>query len=150
MQLSPNGMTHKGLGGGPRPWLEFEARARSRQYFRICTLNNLPVVCAPAEIDVANARQLTQLVVDASADAPAVIVDMTATTYTDAACVSALVRAYLQLEEDSIELRVATINARTRWMLAEFGQDRLLRVFDTLPEAVTARPKCWALLRQAA
>lgn len=150
MQQSPNGMTLKGYGDGQRPWLGFEEKARSRQYFRICTLNSLPVVSTPAEIDVDNSRQLTRLIVEASDDAPAVIVDMTATSYIDAACVGALVCAYLRLEEQSIELRVATSNAKTRWLLAEFGQDRLFRVFDTLPEAVTTRPKRWAFVRQAA
>jgi anti-anti-sigma regulatory factor len=75
---------------------------------------------------------------------------MTATSYIDAACLGALVRAYLRLEENGIELRVATIDARTRWMMANFGQDQVFRVFDTLPEAVTARPKRWSLYRQAA
>jgi hypothetical protein len=63
-------------------------------------------------------------------------------------------RAYGHLADEGIELRIATTNARARWMTSFFGQDSLLRVFDTLPEAVSApsltSPENWVLERQAA
>lgn len=151
MEQSAYGMTYKGLGLGSSAWQEFEDKVRSsRPYFRRCTLNDLPVISPPAEIDLVNCNQLTQLILDASIDARVVIVDMTATIYIDAACIGALVRANRRLQDNGVELRVATINARTRWMMTEFGQDRLFRVFDTLPEAVIARPRYWSVQRQAA
>ena len=38
------------------------------------------------------------------------------------------------------ELRIASSHHRVRAMLAHFGTDQWIRVFDTLPEAVTAAP----------
>jgi anti-anti-sigma factor len=150
MQQSAYGMTWRGSGGGPSPWLEFADRTLTRPYFRICSLNGLPVVTTPTDIDFGNYNQLTQVILDASTGATVVIVDMTATTFIDCTGLGALIRAYRRLEDNGIELRVATIDARTRWMMADFGFDRQFRIFDTLPEAVTARPKHWSLHRQAA
>ncbi len=140
MQHSTDGMTWQGFGRGPAPWLEFENRRLSRQDFRSSTLNGLPVVSTPVELDINNKRQLAQAILAVATDARCVVVDMTGLTYIDASGLGGLMRAYGCLADDGIELRIATTNARARWMMSFFGQDSLLRVFDTLPEAVTAAP----------
>lgn len=132
-------VTFKGLGLGPRPWEAWEEGARSRRRdFRIWSLNGLPVVTTPGELDIDNCRQLTHALLAAGGDATIVIADMTATTFVDGTSLSNLMRAYQRLQDNGIELRVATFNARVRWLMAYLGDDRRLRIFDTLPEAITA------------
>jgi anti-anti-sigma factor len=161
MPCSMEGMTWQGLGGGPPPWLDFEVKRLTRRDFRLGTLNGLPVISTPVDLDIDNSRQLAQAILDAGAGATGVVVDMTAVDFIDCSVLGALMRAYGLLADEGIELRIATTNARARWMMSFFGQDSLLRVFDTLPEAVTApsltaspsltaTPENWVLDCQAA
>ena len=124
----------------PPPWQEFKDRTLSRQDFRTCTLNGLPVVTTPAELDMDTNKQLSDAILAASADAAVVVVDMTATTFLDCSGLGTLMRAHRRLEDNGIELRVASSHERVRWLMAYFGDDHRIRVFDTLPEAVTTRP----------
>jgi anti-anti-sigma factor len=170
MQYSMDGMTWQGSGGGPSPWLDFEIKRLTRRDFRLGTLNGLPVVSTPVDLDIDNSRQLVQAILNAGTGATSVVVDMTAVDFIDCSVLGALMRAYGHLADEGIELRIATTNARARWMMSFFGQDSLLRVFDTLPEAVSApllsapslsapslsapsltgSPENWVLERQAA
>ena len=160
MQYGTDGMTYKGSGEYPILLLEFEIRQLSHQDFRISTLNGLPVVSTPAELDLLNKCQLTEAILtaaDASGTA-GVVVDMTGLVFMDCSAVGALVRAYRHLAEEGIELRIAATHPKARWFLALFGTDSelpLFRVFDTLPEAVTAPSvsagrDIWIRNRQAA
>ena len=160
MQYGTDGMTYKGSGEYPILLLEFEIRQLSHQDFRISTLNGLPVVSTPAELDLLNKCQLTEAILTAAgAERTAgVVVDMTGLVFMDCSAVGALVRAYRHLAEEGIELRIAATHPKARWYLALFGTDSelpLFRVFDTLPEAVTAPSVSagrddWARHRQAA
>jgi anti-sigma B factor antagonist len=143
MQYGTDGMTYKGSGEYPILLLEFEIRQLSHQDFRISTLNGLPVVSTPAELDLLNKCQLTEAILTAAgaSGTAGVVVDMTGLVFMDCSAVGALVRAYRHLAEEGIELRIAATHPKARWFLALFGTDSelpLFRVFDTLPEAVTA------------
>ncbi len=125
----------------PPPWQESKDRALSRRDFRTCTLNGLPVVTTPAELDIDTNKQLSEAILAAAdADATVVVVDMTATTFLDCSGLGALMRTHRSLEDNGVELRVASNHERVRWLMAYFGDDRRIRVFDTLPEAVTTSP----------
>lgn len=138
-----------------QPWQEFRDRVLTRRDFRICSLSGLPVVITPTELDIDTCRQLSPAILAASTDATVVVVDMTATTFFDCFSLGVLMRTYQHLKDNGVELRVASSHERVRWLLAEFGDDRRVRVFDTLAEAVTAmpmtaRPRNWSPYRQAA
>jgi anti-anti-sigma factor len=160
MQHATDGMTYWGSGIYPAELLEFENRRRSHQDFKFATLNGLPVVSTPAELELENKRRLIEAILTA-ADVPGatcVVVDMTGLAFIDCSAVGGLVRAYRHLAADGIELRVATVHPKARWILSLFGTDSelpLFRIFDTLPEAVTAPSvlavrDAWAQDRQAA
>jgi anti-anti-sigma factor len=157
MQQSEYSMTWVNDGTvPPPPFEEFMIRALSRRDFGTCSLNGVPVVTTPAELSLDNRDQLCAAVLAASADGAAVVIDMTATTFIDAAGLGGLIRTYNLLKEDGVvELRIAASHYRVRGFLAYFGTDQWIRVFDTLPEAVTAASvaagtKTWQPLTRAA
>jgi anti-anti-sigma factor len=141
MQQSENSTTWVNFGDiPPPPFEEFRDRALSRRDFRTSSLNGVLVITAPAEVDNENVNQLSHAILAASADSTAVTVDMTVTIFIDCAGLGGLIRMYKLLKEDGIELRIAASYHRVRGLLAFFGADQWIRVFDTLPEAVTAMP----------
>jgi hypothetical protein len=81
MQYSMDGMTWQGSGGGPSPWLDFEIKRLTRRDFRLGTLNGLPVVSTPVDLDIDNSRQLAQAILNAGTGATSVVVDMTAVDF---------------------------------------------------------------------
>jgi anti-anti-sigma factor len=101
-----------------------------------------------------SARPLSHAILAALADSTAVTVDMTATTFIDCTALGGLIRTYKLLKEDGVEQRIAASYHRVRGLLAYFGTDQWIRVFDTLPEAVAATPvtakPTWSPYRQAA
>jgi anti-anti-sigma factor len=107
-----------------RPWEDFMIKALSRQDFRICSLNGVPVITTPAELDINNVNQLSRTILGASAGVTVVVVDMTATTFIDCYSLGLLMRTYRCLEENGIELRVAATDDRVRWLMAYFGDDQ--------------------------
>ncbi len=139
MQQSENSMIRVNFGPvPPPPWEKFKIKALSRQDFRTCSLNGMPVVTTPAELDIDNVDQLGDALLDADADGTAVVVDMTATTFIDCTSLGRLIRTYKLLRENGVELRIAASHHRVRGLLACFGTDQWIRVFDTVSEAVTA------------
>lgn len=132
-------------------WGFFTTCPLPQQDFRICSVNGLPVVSAPAEIDIVNVNQLSRSLLTASQTATAVVVaDLTATTFIDASGLGALVRMTRWLEEGCVELRVVTCSERVRQLMAILGDDKVLSVFDRLDVAVTTKPRDWRLYHQAA
>jgi len=105
-------------------------------------INGVPVVAAPAEIDVTGAEQLRVVLLRSAARGHATIgVDMTRTRFCDSAGLTVLVRAHRRALAESGELRavmpgggpVARIFAITRL-------DRVIPVFGSLDEALAPRP----------
>jgi anti-sigma B factor antagonist len=98
------------------------------------------VVMLPAEVDIANSGEITDLLLAVlNTNVATLVADMTATTFCACDGVSALVRAYLRAADNGSEVRVAARAPLVRRLFALTGVDRLIQVFDTV-EAATAAP----------
>ena len=119
------------------------------EVLKIRSLDGVPVVSAPAEIDCATVGQLCGTLLVAAAGVPVVVADMTATTFCDGTSLGRLVQTQAWLEESLVELRLAGCSARVRKVMAITGDDHVLPIFGSLAEAVAMKPRsCWR--RQAA
>ena len=101
----------------------------------------MPVVVElPAEIDVTNAEQVYQQLVDVLApDITTVVADMTATIFCDSSGVHALMHAYETAGARDVKLRLAiSPGTSVRRVLQLIGVGRLVPVYPTLEEALNA------------
>lgn len=128
----------------------FRTWALPQEDFRTCSLNGLPVISTPDYIDISNVNQLCRALLAASTNAMVVVVDMTATTFCDATGLGHLVRMYRWLEDSCVELRIVGCTDRVRKVMAITGDDQVLRIFNSVTEAVTWKPRNWMLYNQAA
>ena len=96
------------------------------------------VVTLPAEIDMANARQVRQRLYAAlDAGAAIVVADMTATRFCDSTGLHALVLAHQRATERGAELRVAVTSEGIRHVMAITKLDTVLRIYPSAGEALT-------------
>jgi anti-sigma B factor antagonist len=99
------------------------------------------VVSAPAEIDAANAGDfLARLLSVIREGAVALVVDMTGTTFCDSAGVNGLVRAFKRTRASGVEMRLAVSGPAVRRVLDITGVDKLIDIYPTVPESLTAGP----------
>jgi anti-anti-sigma factor len=93
------------------------------------------VVTLPAEIDVTNADEVRQaLLAAASHDVAVLIIDMSATTFSDSAGVHAIIAAHKKAAATGTQLRlVATAVLR---ILTLAGVDQLIPIYPTLQAAL--------------
>jgi anti-sigma B factor antagonist len=105
-------------------------------------LNGVPVVTAPAEIDVTTAGQLRMVLLRAAARGHAMVVaDLTRTRFCDSAGLSVLVRAHRQAVADGGELRVVIPGrGAVARVFALTCLDRVIPVFASLDEALAPGP----------
>jgi anti-anti-sigma factor len=108
-------------------------------------INGVAVVSAPAEIDVANAKQLRTVLLEAGRRGHArVVVDMTGTRYCDSAGFSALVAAHKRALAEGGGLRlVIPDGTRVLRIFAVIGLVRFIPRFASLEQALplpTATP----------
>ena len=105
-------------------------------------INGVPVVAAPAEIDVTTARQLrTVLLRSASRGHPTIVVDMTRTRFCDSAGLTVLVRAHRRTLADGGGLRlVMPADGSILLIFAITGLHHIIPLFDSLDEALALRP----------
>jgi anti-anti-sigma factor len=129
---------------------DFRTRLLQQQDFEISSVNGVPVVSAPSEIDLGNVYQLCRALWDARAGAMVVVVDMTATSFCDGTSLGYLIQLKRWLENSCVELRVAGCPESVRRIRAVLEEDRLLPVFESLAEAVMMKPRGWWLHYQAA
>ena len=109
--------------------------------FRIWSLGGMPIVAAPAEIDVASAGDLRDSLTEAArGDHPAVIADLSETVFCDSTALSVLVHAWQRAVAGGRELRLVIKQAPLLRILAVTGMDQLLPIFASLPEALAVRP----------
>jgi anti-anti-sigma factor len=101
----------------------------------------LPVVPAPAEVDVTNADELGQAV-RACADAghAVVVVDMRHTTFCDSAAVNVLLQEHKRLAAAGGGLHFVATAASVLRLFDILGVDRLVPTFSSLDEAVAESP----------
>jgi anti-sigma B factor antagonist len=100
-------------------------------------VGDVPVVTAPAEVDVANAALMRAALLRAVAGGHAtIILDMTATQFCDSAGLSVLIRGHRRALAEGASLRVVTSTPQLARILDVTGLDRLLQHFRTLEEAL--------------
>lgn len=102
----------------------------------------LPVVAAPAEIDITTADQLRLALLEATAHGhTTVVVDMTRTRFCDSAGLSVLARAHKRVLEEGGELRlVIPAQGPVFRIFTLTSLNRFIPRFASLPEALAQRP----------
>jgi len=105
-------------------------------------VNGVPVLAAPAEIDISNADWLDAVLREAAARGHATfVVDMTGTTFCASSGVGVLVRAHKRAVAEGGELRlVIPASAAVMRVFAIAGIDRVIPNFPSLYEAVVPAP----------
>jgi anti-anti-sigma factor len=105
-------------------------------------VKGVPVVAAPAEIDISNAGWLDAVLREAAARGHArFVVDMTGTTFCASSGVGVLVQAHKRAVADGGELRlVIPASAAVLRVLAITGIDQVIPNFPSLYEAVVPAP----------
>jgi anti-sigma B factor antagonist len=99
----------------------------------------LTVVTFPAEIDMATAGAIGGQVAAALASGvPAVIADMTATTFCDSAGINMLIRARKQATGHGAELRLLLPCPNVLRVLQIQGVDAVLPIYHSLEEALAS------------
>lgn len=106
--------------------------------YPLVMVNGVPVVTAPAEIDISDANRLREtLLAAASRGHGTFVVDMTRTQFCDSAGISVLVGAHKRALAECGELRlVIPASAAALRMFALTGIDQVIPHFPTLYEAV--------------
>ena len=105
-------------------------------------VNGVPVVAAPAEIDISNADCLDAVLREAAARGHArFVVDLTGTQFCASSGIGVLVRAHKRALADGGELRlVIPASAAVLRVFALTGIDRLIPNFTDLEEALEPAP----------
>jgi len=103
-------------------------------------INGLPVVTAPAEIDVAIAEKLRLVLLEAAANGHAtIVVDLTGTLFCDSSALDVLAAAHRQALDEGGELRlVLPANGPVLRALAITALDRRIPCFAGLDQALAA------------
>ena len=105
-------------------------------------INGVPMVTAPAEIDITTADQLRALLLDTAVRGHAtVVVDMTRTRFCDCCGLHTLLRMHKLAQADGGELRLLTpADGPVLRIMALTCLDRLIPCFTSLDEALAQPP----------
>jgi anti-sigma B factor antagonist len=105
-------------------------------------VNGVPVVTAPAELDVTTAEQLRTVLLHSAARGHAsIVVDMSRTRFCDSAGLTVLVRAHKRAVADGGELRlVIAAGGPAARVFAITRLDLVIPLFGSLDEALAPRP----------
>lgn len=106
------------------------------------TINGLPVVTPPAEIDITTTERLRLALLEAAARGhTTIVVDMTRTRFCDSAGLTVLVRAHKRALAEDGELRlIVPAGGAVARILAITRLDQVIPLFGSLDEALAARP----------
>jgi phosphoserine phosphatase RsbU/P len=95
------------------------------------------IVTLPAEIDVTNSSDVSDLLAAVSGESPEVITaDMTATTFCDSAGVNALARAYELAAAGGIELRLALGDSPATRVIQLIGLDQVVPLYHDVQQSL--------------
>lgn len=105
-------------------------------------ISGVPVVAAPAEIDVTTAEQLRAVLLQVAGDGhPTVVVDMTRTRFCDSAGLNVLARAHRRALEEGGELRlVMPVGGPVDRIFTLTSLYYFIPRFGSLPEALLEGP----------
>ncbi len=110
--------------------------------FGVRLVNGLPVITAPAEIDVGNAPQLRGALLAAVAEhQPVIVVDMGGTEFLDSTGLNVLVRALKQADDDGAELRLVVRGAALHRIFNVTGVASMFSIYDNVEDALHAAPR---------
>ena len=105
--------------------------------YSVKTVNGLPVVSAPVEVDVSNAEELRQLLRACADEGHAVlVVDMSETAFCDSTGLHQLVRAHKRATAAGGEVRLVITAPTVLRLFAIVGIDRFFPIFQSLDDAV--------------
>jgi anti-anti-sigma factor len=117
-----------------------EVRAMSEARYPIQVVRGVPVITAPAGLDLRSARVLrTTLMHLAASGHVTVVIDLSATTTCDAAGRAELGRAYRHAVAEGGDLRLV-YGAALAGILAGSGLDRVVPHYRTVADAVAETP----------
>lgn len=108
--------------------------------YSVKTVNGLPVVSAPAEVDASNADELRQFLLACTEGGhPVLVVDMSETAFCDSTGLHQLVRAHKRAIAAGGEIRLVISTPTVLRLFAIVGIDRFFPIFKSLDEAVASR-----------
>jgi anti-sigma B factor antagonist len=110
--------------------------------YHVEMISGLPVVAAPAAIDITTTDELRQVLLDVSVGGHAtVVVDMTGTRSCDSAGLSMLVGAHRRAAAEGGGLRLVILaDGPVVRVLDLTGVGRFIPAFSSLDQALAARP----------
>jgi anti-sigma B factor antagonist len=105
--------------------------------FPVDTIGGVPVVAAPAEIDITNAEGLRSALLAAAANGHgALVVDMTRTRFCDSAGLHTLIAAHKRAQAEGREVLLVIPGTPVLRVFALTGIDRVIPNFTTLAQAL--------------
>jgi len=109
--------------------------------FPVEMISGVPVVAAPAEIDITNADGLRAALVQAAGSGPGtLVVDLTRTRFCDSAGMHALVDAHKRARAEGGQVLLAVSGTAVPRILEITGIDRMLPRFGSVAEALACLP----------
>lgn len=107
--------------------------------YSVMTVNGLPVVSAPVEVDASNADGLRKLLLTCAEEGHAVVVvDMSETAFCDSTGLHQLVRAHKRAAAAGGGVRLVITAPTVLRLFAIVGIDRFFPIFKSLDEAVAS------------
>jgi anti-sigma B factor antagonist len=109
--------------------------------FSVSMISGIPVVRAPAEIDIGNAGQLRAALLAAAGDGHAsLVVDLSETAFCDTAGLQVLVLGHRRAVAEGGEFRLVVQAAPLLRLFSLTGVDCVIPTYATLDEALSALP----------
>ena len=109
--------------------------------FPVEMVSGVPVVAAPAEIDITNAAGLRAALGQAAGNGPGtLVVDLTRTRFCDSAAIHALVDAHKRARTAGGQVLLAVSGAAVPRIFEITGIDRMLPRFPSVAEALAHVP----------
>jgi anti-sigma B factor antagonist len=113
----------------------------SESMYPIQVVRGVPVIAAPAALDVVSARMLRKTLLHlAETGHVTVVIDMSVTMVCDTAGFAELARAYRHAAAEGGDLRLVAGRRPLAEVLAGSGLERVIRHFPTVAEAVAETP----------
>jgi anti-sigma B factor antagonist len=109
--------------------------------FPVEVVGGVPVVAAPEEIDITNAKGLQAALGQAAENGPgSLVVDLTRTSFCDSAAIHALVDAHKRARAEGGQVLLAVSGAAVPRIFEITGVDQVLPRFPSVAEALAYVP----------
>jgi len=108
--------------------------------YAVREVGGIPVVSAPAEIDIANSGEFRSVLLNAAVMSPTIVVDLSGTEFCDSSGLSVLVRALRRAQADGGEIRLVARTTAVLRILSVTGVGSIFGIFASLEEALAKPP----------